>query len=180
MGYAGGSTPRPTYQNIGNHAETIEVDYDADLISYGLLLETFWNGHDATKPAFSTQYRSAIFYRSPEERDEAEGSRARHESLVGPVQTAIEPLEHFYLAEDYHQKYRLRSVHGVTADFQEMLPDEAAFVDSTATTRVNGWLSGCGAPEQIASELPRLGLSERALTELRRLLAAHGRTVCCS
>lgn len=100
---------------MGDHTETIEIDYDPTLISYRDLLDVFWSEHDARRPAHSVQYRSAIFYRSDDQRRTAEESKARIESAIGPVTTALEPLRCFYRAEDYHQKYVWKHDHRLLA-----------------------------------------------------------------
>lgn len=116
-GYANGKVPNPTYQQVCNgstdHAETVEVIYDPDQVSYGELVKKFWHLHDPTQwnrqgPDFGTQYRSAIFTLTPEEAAEAQASKAALDasnSLPKPVVTLIEPLDAFYAAEDYHQRY---------------------------------------------------------------------------
>ena len=68
---------------------------------------------------------------------------------------------------DYHQKFRLRSHRGVFAQFRSLMPDERAFIDSTAAARLNGWLDGCGSAEQLERELPLTGLDEAAQDEVR-------------
>lgn len=105
VGYAGGTSPDPTYHRLGDHAETIEIDYDPSVIDYDELLDVFWRSHDPRPPAYSTQYRSAVFFRTEEERRAAQASKSRVETALGPVHTAIEPLVRFHRAEDYHQKY---------------------------------------------------------------------------
>jgi len=175
VGYAGGSTADPTYRRIGDHAETVEVDYDPSVIGYADLLTLFWRGHDPRRPAFSTQYRSAVFYRTDDERRLAEESKSAIEGVLGGVRTAIEPLDRFYRAEDYHQKYRLRSSRTIMSAFRRLFPDDRDFVDSTAAARVNGWLDGCGDADGIERDLPRLGLGEEALAELRELLGERAR-----
>jgi peptide-methionine (S)-S-oxide reductase len=170
VGYAGGSSHDPTYHRLGDHTETVEIDYDPAEISYRDLLDEFWRAHDPRHPSHSVQYRSAVFYRTEDERRAAEESKGRIEAAIGPVTTAIEPLRRFYRAEDYHQKYRLRGERGVMSGFRAMFPDESAFVDSTAAARVNGWLYGYGEPSLIESDLPRLGLDAAASDTLRRLV----------
>ncbi len=153
-------------------------------MTYGDLLDVFWGAHDPTRPAYSRQYRSAVFYRDERQREVAEASRSRQDSsrppgglLHGRVQTSIEPLVRFYRAEDYHQKYRLRSDGALMAEFLEMYPEDQDFVDSTAAARVNGWMQGCGSAEHIERDLPRLGLTGRALEELRSRTATARRAV---
>jgi peptide methionine sulfoxide reductase MsrA len=115
------------------------------------LLDVFWSAHDARIPAHSVQYRSAILYRTDDEREAAEASKARIEASAGPVSTAIEPLGHFHRAEPYHQKYRLRSRRDLMQEFRARFATDAEFVDSTVSARVNGWLDGYGSSHENAS-----------------------------
>jgi peptide-methionine (S)-S-oxide reductase len=173
VGYTGGTTADPTYHRLGDHTESIEVDYDPAVVGYEELLDLFWLSHTPRSPLHSRQYRSAIFYRTDEERIAAEASRERVAARVGQVFTDIEPFDRFYRAEDYHQKYSLRSRHSIMSEFRAMYPDDHAFVDSTAAARVNGWLGGCRDPSQIDRDLPRVGLSREAQAEVRRIVMPH-------
>jgi peptide-methionine (S)-S-oxide reductase len=170
VGYAGGTTSDPTYQALGDHTETVEIDYDPAVIGYRDLLDIFWQSHNARYPSPSVQYRSAILYRTDEERHEAEASLELLRRAAGRLFTSIEPLQHFFRAEDYHQKYRLRARRDLMAEFGAMYPTDAAFVDSTAAARVNGWLDGYGSDEEIANDLPRTGLSHAAQRQLQAYL----------
>lgn len=116
-GYAGGTVTNPTYKQVcgGNtgHAEVARVVYDPQVISYDELLEVFWQTHDPTTPNrqgndVGTQYRSAVFYHNPEQKEKAEFYKKKlNESgaFPGPVVTTIEEMKEFYPAEDYHQNY---------------------------------------------------------------------------
>lgn len=90
---------------MGDHSETVQVDYDPSVISYDELLAEFWASHRPTRRAASRQYASAIFYATGAERHAAEASKQALEASVGTLYTDIVPLERFYLAEDYHQHY---------------------------------------------------------------------------
>jgi methionine-S-sulfoxide reductase len=105
VGYAGGTTPDPTYRTMGDHTETVQIDYDPSVISYDELLAEFWASHRPTRPAASRQYASIIFFGSETEREAAEASKRALESTVGRLYTEIAPLTRFHLAEDYHQHY---------------------------------------------------------------------------
>jgi len=115
VGYAGGSVPNPTYEQVctdrTGHAEVVEVTYDDEKIPYEQLLAVFWAEHDPTQlnrqgPDVGTQYRSAIFVHDAEQRAAAEASRERvQERLDRPVVTQIEVAPPFWEAEDYHQRY---------------------------------------------------------------------------
>ncbi len=116
-GYAGGKVKNPTYEQVstGNtgHAEVTQITYNPTVISYEELLEIFWNTHDPTTlnrqgADVGTQYRSAIFYRTEEEKKTAQAYKTQLDKsgiFKGSIVTEIAPLEDFYLAENYHQNY---------------------------------------------------------------------------
>jgi len=115
VGYVGGSIKNPSYEAVctdrTGHAEAAEVTYDPEVISYHDLLEVFWENHDPTTkdrqgPDVGTQYRSAIFFHSPEQEEEAKLSRdAAQKRFKRPIVTQIVPAEEFWRAEEYHQQY---------------------------------------------------------------------------
>jgi peptide-methionine (S)-S-oxide reductase len=115
VGYTGGQTKNPNYRQVctgeTGHAEVVEVDFDPEQISFADLLRTFWDCHDPTSlnrqgPDSGSQYRSAIFYTSPEQETAARASMAeaqpKHRSAIV---TQIAPFEIFYRGEEYHQRY---------------------------------------------------------------------------
>ncbi|MBE0476407.1 MAG: peptide-methionine (S)-S-oxide reductase [Coriobacteriia bacterium] len=175
VGYCGGTSPDPTYRAIGDHAETLQVDHDPDRVAYEDLLEVFWCAHRPTSPPWSRQYMSAVFYDGDEQRALAEASRDRVEEATSQrVYTEIAPLRRFYVAEDYHQKYRLRRDRELMREFAEMLRDEGAFRDSTAAARVNGFLDGFGDLALLRAELDGYGLSENGRERLLSLSGGLG------
>lgn len=115
VGYTGGSLPNPTYHDVctdaTGHAEAVLVEFDPAKVSYEQLLEVFWSTHDPTTlnrqgPDVGTQYRSAIFFHSPEQESAAKASKERAQSrLSRPIVTQILPALPFYRAEEYHQQY---------------------------------------------------------------------------
>jgi peptide-methionine (S)-S-oxide reductase len=117
VGYAGGDLPNPTYRDVctdmTGHAEVVQVDYDPDKVSYEELLRVFWENHDPTTlnrqgPDVGTQYRSVIFYHTPEQEAAARASKENLEKshrFRRPVVTRIEPAPQFYRGEEYHQRY---------------------------------------------------------------------------
>ena len=117
VGYTGGQTENPTYKEVctdrTGHAEAVEVEFDPAKVPYRDLLQVFWENHDPTQlnrqgPDFGTQYRSAIFYHSPEQEQAARKSKSaldKSGKYSRPIVTQIVPAVTFYEAEDYHQQY---------------------------------------------------------------------------
>ncbi len=126
VGYAGGATPNPTYQETctgrTGHAEVVLVVFDPAVVSYQEVLKVFWEGHDPTQGNrqgndIGTQYRSAIYTYSDEQMEGALASKAMYEAELaksgyGPITTEIRPAGPFYYAEDYHQQYLAKNPGG--------------------------------------------------------------------
>ena len=160
VGYSGGTTDHPTYRSLGDHTETIEIDYDPAKISYERLLNIFWSSHDPTSSSWSKQYRNVVFYHNDGQKRAAERTRNIVAAQLGRrVRTDIELASSFYLAEDYHQKFRLQQDPALTAEYDAIYPEMKDFVNSTAVSRVNGYLGGYGSSVQLKKEIDSLGLS---------------------
>jgi len=168
VGYAGGTTADPTYRTIGDHSETVQIDFDPSHLTYADLLATFWASHRPTSPAFSRQYASIIFVHDEEQQTAAEESKRAAAVRLGRVYTDIVPFERFYLAEDYHQKYRLRNSARLYREFRSFYPAAADFRESTAAARVNGYLDGWGSREELEAEIESFGLSAEGEAVLRK------------
>jgi peptide-methionine (S)-S-oxide reductase len=161
VGYAGGRAESPTYRRIGDHTETVQVDFDPSRISYADLLEVFWSAHTPTERARSGQYMRAVFYHDEEQQRTALRSKAALEEKLGrTVHTPVLSVRTFTPAEDYHQKYLLKHQTDILREMQRIYPRHEDFVDSTAVSRLNGYAGGFGTEEQLARELRGLGLSE--------------------
>lgn len=170
VGYAGGSKPNPTYRSLGNHSETVEIDYDPTEITYEALLDVFWKNHNPTTRSFSRQYAAIIFTHDEEQRRLAEERKASEAEERGQtIYTEIADYTRFWRAEDYHQKYRLRGAKALFAEFETIYPKTDDMVDSTAAARVNGYVGGHGTIEQLEDEIGRLGLSEEGQERLREI-----------
>jgi methionine-S-sulfoxide reductase len=160
VGYSGGRQKDPTYRSIGDHSETIQIDYDPARISYKDLLLVFWRSHDPTQKPWSRQYMSAIFYQNDEQHKLALETKTTEEDRRSrKIHTEIVQLSTFYLAEDYHQKYELRRHGDLMKEFKAMYPQDMDFVNSTAAARVNGYIGGHGQPEDFDAVIEKLGLS---------------------
>ena len=117
VGYAGGETDNPTYEEVctgtTGHAEVVEVLFDPSQVTFEILLEVFWKIHDPTTlnrqgPDIGTQYRSAILYHSEDQLESAKISLANQSASgehINPIVTEITPHRNFYRAEEYHQRY---------------------------------------------------------------------------
>jgi peptide-methionine (S)-S-oxide reductase len=117
VGFMGGKTANPSYKQVcyenTGHAEVVHVTYDPARVSYEKLLEVFWNAHDPTQlnrqgPDFGTQYRSVIFFHTPEQEAAARASKQQLEAsgrVRRPIATQIVPAAEFWRAEEYHQQY---------------------------------------------------------------------------
>jgi peptide-methionine (S)-S-oxide reductase len=126
VGYSGGPTPNPTYEEVCSgqtgHTEAVLVVYDPKQVSYEKLLKLFWESHNPTQGMrqgndAGTQYRSGIYYFNDAQRREAQASKAAYEAALtarglGPITTEILPAPEFYFAEDYHQQYLAKNPHG--------------------------------------------------------------------
>ena len=126
VGYAGGSTPNPSYEEVCSgltgHAEVVRVVFDPRRTSYATMLRIFWEGHDPTQGMrqgndVGTQYRSAIYWTSPEQRELAEQSRDLYQKRLeaagyGAITTEIREAPEYYYAEDYHQQYLAKNPRG--------------------------------------------------------------------
>jgi peptide-methionine (S)-S-oxide reductase len=168
-GYTGGSTVNPTYYRLGDHTEAVQVDYDPERISYRELLVVFWRSHNPRSRPWSRQYKAAVFYHNEEQKKAAEQSRERVASAAGAgIVTEILPLERFYLAEDYHQKYYLRNNPILMREFAAVYPSPAGLTASTAAARVNGFFAGYGKLQTLLSEMGSYGLSPGAQDALRQ------------
>jgi peptide-methionine (S)-S-oxide reductase len=114
-GYAGGSKPNPTYEEVcdGNtgHAEVAQITFDPSVVSFEKILEVYWKAHDPTTTNrqgadVGTQYRSVVFYDGEKQKAAAEGSKKdAQKQFDDPIVTEIQPLKEFYKAENYHQDY---------------------------------------------------------------------------
>lgn len=152
VGYTGGQKASPTYHSLGDHTETLQLEYDPKQTNYSNLLNIFWNNHDATSRN-KAQYMSAVFVHDDEQRSLAEKTMKEHQKKVSrPITTKILPAQTFYDAEAYHQKYLLRRHWKI---FQSLNLTDPQVVTSHVAARLNGYLNGHG---QMAGLLDEIGI----------------------
>lgn len=182
VGYAGGDKENPTYHNLGNHTETVQIDYNPKEVGYRELLEVFWKNHNPTTPR-GIQYKSIIFYQNESQKSIAEESKNELESeLEKNVVTEIRPYETFYIAEDYHQKHNLRRYEELFDAFKSIYPKTDDLIDSKAVTRANGYVAGYGEIKS-REELEKMGLTtsgQKKLFEQWKAASGSSKNICFS
>jgi peptide-methionine (S)-S-oxide reductase len=180
VGYAGGKKKNPTYYDLGDHSETVQIDFDPAKISYRELLEVFWESHSPTSGSWSRQYMAAVFYHDEEQRKDAEMTRDRIASKIkGEIKTQIVPFTGFYLAEDYHQKHALRRYPELAEQLLTMYPTTEGLVYSTAAARVNGYLAGYGGCDSLKAEVHKFGLSTEGSETLLEIVCGRKTAISC-
>jgi methionine-S-sulfoxide reductase len=177
VGYTGGKKLNPTYYSLGDHTESLQIDFDPARISYGQLLDIFWDNHNPTRRAWSTQYKAAVFVHDEEQARLAEASKARIATkktdkwFNRKIRTEVLPAERFYLAEDYHHKYLAQNSPRIWGDILEIYRDNpGSWINSTAAARLNGYVGGYATMAQLEEEIDSLGLSAPAREELLKVV----------
>jgi methionine-S-sulfoxide reductase len=169
VGYAGGEMEGPSYGNMGDHTETVQLDYDPGRITYSQLLEIFWASHRPTSRNWSRQYMNAVFYHNEDQRRLAMDSKnAVAQKNGGTIRSEVLALRSFTMAENYHQKYMLKQHSKLKGELSRIYSKHQDFVASTAVARLNGYAGGNGTRDQLSRELDILGLSaqgKRVLSE---------------
>ncbi|AHM60134.1 peptide methionine sulfoxide reductase [Flammeovirgaceae bacterium 311] len=162
VGYAGGTTENPTYKQLADHIETVQVDFDPQILSFSQLLDFFFDKNTPLREPWKRQYASALFYHDEGQKQQVLQKKEQlEERLEQKVYTELNSYQEFYLAEERHQKYKLQRQPELLEEFRSMYPSFREFIDSTAAARVNGYLYGCGNCERLSSEIESFGLSAR-------------------
>lgn len=172
-GFTGGTTPEPTYRNMGDHTEAIQIDYDPSLLSYEDILHIFWDSHDAVKDRDykGRQYLSLLMVHSIQQQKSAEAVKNEWEKQNGKViGTEIQFDRPFYPAEDRHQKYFLKRFSKAMESIRPLFPDHTSFMHSTIAARLNGFVRENGRLDEIKEEIYDWQLSEEEEAALRNML----------
>lgn len=181
VGYAGGEMKNPRYTKIGDHTETIQIDFNPDIISYRELVEIFFNSHNAFAKPYSKQYASLILFHDQKQqqialelKEEIEKERNKE------IKTEIKKLDKFYLAENYHQKFRLQQKSELRDHYFKMMSFEE-FLNSPTITKLNGYVSANGDRDEIIKNIGNFKLTNRLqerLLELNGIDPAECTTFC--
>ncbi|MFC7326037.1 peptide-methionine (S)-S-oxide reductase MsrA [Halorubrum rutilum] len=142
VGYAGGTTRDPTYHSLGNHTEVFQVEFDPDTITYRKLLNLAFESHNPHHQTSKTQYQNVILTATAAQQSTLNEFLSAQGFTADGISTRIEQLSQFYLAEDYHQKYKLRSVSSLMATFNEAGYDDQAVRESPIAAKLNGYAAG--------------------------------------
>jgi peptide-methionine (S)-S-oxide reductase len=176
VGYTGGSTPNPTYRELGDHTETVQLCYDEDIISFETIIRTFWDHHNPynINGYKGRQYQSLLYYRDASQLAAIETELARREREgLGRPDTEIAAYAEFHPAEDRHQKYYVKRFPRAVGALESLYPARSGegtpWLDTTIAARLNGMAKGYLNMERLKSELESWELSE---AERKRLVAA--------
>lgn len=175
-GYSGGKASSPNYHDLKDHTETLQIQFDPKIISYRKLLEIFWESHDYVTP-IKTQYKSAIYYLTPEQKSLAEktydlvkqGKLGQPKLHGQKILTSIEPATALHVAEIYHQKYTLQCNAKVVEHLK--FENRSEITDSILATRLNGYLAGYGDLQVFLNEVDTWSLPFHVKLHLLRVVS---------
>jgi peptide-methionine (S)-S-oxide reductase len=159
VGYAGGTTSDPSYHSLGDHTEVVQIDFDPAIIAYRTLVEAAVQQHTLHTQPRKTQYQHIVFASTPAQRTAIDAVLGELGETAAGIETRIEHLSQFYPAEDYHQKYRLRSASSFLSVFEAAGYTDEEIRDSPIAAKLNGYVAGHAvdldvdlpAPDQHAS-----------------------------
>lgn len=142
VGYAGGTSRDPTYHSLGDHTEVFQVEFDPATVTYRELLELVFESHAPNRQTRNTQYQNAVLTATAAQQATLTEFLSSRGFTADGIGTRIEQLSRFYPAEDYHQKYKLRSVSSLMDAFDEAGYDDEAVRESPIAAKLNGYAAG--------------------------------------
>lgn len=154
VGFAGGTTAAPTYRNMGDYTETIEVEFDPAVVALEELLRVFWRNHYPNRDEYrGRQYISLLHYRSEEQLRVINRIKTEAEEDLGePIETEIQPFTEFWLAEERHQKYYLKRYPKTLEQLSHLYSSEEELIHSTFAARINGFVKGFITKEVLLAD----------------------------
>ena len=166
VGFAGGTTPSPTYRQMADHTETVQIEFDPQLISYEEVLKEFWQNHYPNRDNYKgRQYISLLHYHTEQQRQVIKAVLPEMELRLGEsIETEISPFTQFTPAEERHQKYYLKRYPKALEQLKELYPDSRLLTDSTFAARLNGFVKGFGTKDGVLKEVSQwsIGKNEKA------------------
>ena len=142
VGYAGGTKPDPSYEVLGDHTEVVQVDYDPEQVTFESLLGRAFDAHTPLKQSRKRQYQYIIFTESDDQQAQLRTYLEKSDYDPERIETRLERLSGFHLAEPYHQKFNLGGARWATDPFDDAGYDAADIRESPAATKLNGHLGG--------------------------------------
>ncbi|MCK9857507.1 peptide-methionine (S)-S-oxide reductase [Paenibacillus sp. ATY16] len=172
VGFAGGTTAEPSYRSMGDHTETVELQFDAALVSYDELLELFWNNHNPynINGYKDRQYQSLLLYRDDEQAEAFRRIKSRMEETKGILSTELSPFNAFYPAESRHQKYYLKRFPDAVEKLMSLYLSEEELERSTLAARLNGVAKGFLNLERLQNEMKGWPAAEDELKKILSLI----------
>ncbi|GLX67176.1 peptide-methionine (S)-S-oxide reductase MsrA [Paenibacillus glycanilyticus] len=172
VGFAGGTTAEPVYRNMSDHTETVELAFDAAIVTYDELLETFWNNHNPynINGYKDRQYQSLLLYRDAEQGELFRGIKSRIEQDKGPLDTELAQLKTFYPAEGRHQKYYLKRFPNAVDQLRRLYPSDEEMERSTLVARLNGVAKGFLNLERLLSEMEQWPIADGQRDEMAAII----------
>jgi len=176
VGYCGGKKIHPSYHDISDHSESVQIEYDPNRVTYEKLVSLFWDFHNPTYRS-SRQYRSAIFYHNTEQEQAAKKSRDEKQRQLGTtIRSDIEPVTEFTCAEDYHQKYKLQAHSNIMKALNVKTFDD--LINSPVACKMNGYLGGYGKVASLKQDIKILkipeGVADRLIAIVERSSGPDG------
>jgi len=152
VGYAGGTKRDPTYHSLGDHTEVFQVEFDPGTIAYRDLLEMVFTSHNPQHQTRKTQYQNVVLVATAAQQATLNEFLTTQGLTVDGIGTRVEQLSRFYVAEDYHQKYKLRSVSSLMDTFEAAGYGDNELRESPIAAKLNGYAAGHDVA--VAEELP--------------------------
>lgn len=152
VGYAGGTKVDPSYHALGDHTEVFQVEFDPDVVTYRDLLAAVFRRHDPQKQTRNTQYQNVVFAATADQRAALDEFLTEKGLTADGIATRVEQLSRFHVAEDYHQKYTLRSVPSFMDAFEEAGYGDEELRESPIAAKLNAYAAGHDVA--VAEELP--------------------------
>ncbi|MDQ0428021.1 peptide-methionine (S)-S-oxide reductase [Planomicrobium stackebrandtii] len=162
VGFAGGREPAPTYRKMGDHTETVQIEFDPSVISYEEILREFWGHHYPNRDNYKgRQYISLLHYHTEQQHKTIGLIRKEMEAkLEEPIETEISPFTGFTRAEERHQKYYLKRYPKALEQLAKIYPERELLEDSTFAARLNGFVKGFGTKDSVRKEITQWNIGE--------------------
>ncbi len=159
VGYAGGTTQTPTYKQMGDHTECLQIDFDPNQITFEDIVRHFWSSHNSNRGNYKgRQYLSLFLYHDIYQKEDLEKIKQEIQGTNSQsIGTEIAPLVHFTLAEEKHQKYYLKRYSSATQKLREHFATEEAFTNATLVARLNSFVKGYGTLSSLRQEIEQWG-----------------------